>query len=33
MTMKLTPRDIWNEAKDYTIITLGLMCYTFGWYK
>ncbi len=29
--MKLTPRDIWNEAKDYTIITLGLMCYTFGW--
>ena len=31
MTMKLTPRDIWNEVKDYTIITLGLMCYTFGW--
>ena len=29
--MKLTPRDIWNEVKDYTIITLGLMCYTFGW--
>ena len=31
MTLKLTPRDIWNEVKDYTIITLGLMCYTFGW--
>ncbi len=31
MTLKLTPRDIWNEIKDYTIITLGLMCYTFGW--
>ncbi len=29
--MKLTARDIWNEVKDYTIITLGLMCYTFGW--
>ena len=29
--MKLTPRDIWNEVKGYTIITLGLMCYTFGW--
>ena len=29
--MKLSPRDIWNEVKDYTIITLGLMCYTFGW--
>ena len=31
MTMKLSPRDIWNEVKDYTIITLGLMCYAFGW--
>ena len=31
MTLKLTPRDIWNEVKDYTISTLGLMCYTFGW--
>ena len=22
---------IWNEVKDYLLITLGLFLYTFGW--
>lgn len=29
--MTLDHRIIWNEAKDYIFITLGLLLYTFGW--
>ena len=29
--MTIDHMKIWNEAKDYIFITLGLMLYTFGW--
>ena len=29
--MKMPLHRLWIEIKDYTIITLGLMCYAFGW--
>ncbi len=30
--MKLNPHfNLWDEIKDYTIITFGLACYAFGW--
>ena len=29
--MTLDHRIIWQEAKDYIWISLGLMLYTFGW--
>ena len=28
--MTINHQMIWNEAKDYIFITLGLLCYTFG---
>ena len=29
--MKMPLHRLWIEIKDYTLITLGLMCYAFGW--
>ena len=29
--MTIDHQRIWNEAKDYIFITLGLLLYTFGW--
>ncbi|MCD7710745.1 MAG: YitT family protein [Porphyromonadaceae bacterium] len=29
--MNLTRQNLWNEIKDYVLITFGLACYSFGW--
>ena len=29
--MTLDHQLIWQEAKDYIFITLGILLYTFGW--